>query len=175
WKDVNLDRRYLTVKKSLYYKNAQTYELVSPKTRASIRTIYLDEDTVHYLRDWKKRQDDVGGIEFVLSYNSVPTQKHTVRHVIKRHAKLAEVHDIRIHALRHSHASLLISMGTNALLIKERLGHEDVQTTLGTYGHLYPSSSTEIANELKGIVNVEFTNQNMASEVTNQFTKGVKK
>ena len=50
WKDVNLDRRYLTVKKSLYYKNAQTYELVSPKTRASIRTIYLDEDTVHYLR-----------------------------------------------------------------------------------------------------------------------------
>ena len=54
WKDVNLDRRYLTVKKSLYYKNAQTYELVSPKTRASIRTIYLDEDTVHYLRDWKK-------------------------------------------------------------------------------------------------------------------------
>ena len=87
---------------------------------------------------------------------------------------MAEVHDIRIHALRHSHASLLISMGTNALLIKERLGHEDVQTTLGTYGHLYPSSSTEIANELKGIVNVEFTNQNMASEVTNQFTKGVK-
>ena len=65
-------------------------------------------------------------------------------------------------------------MGTNALLIK-RLGHEDVQTTLGTYGHLYPSSSTEIANELKGIVNVEFTNnQNMASEVTNQFTKKVK-
>lgn len=89
WKDVNLDGRYLTVKKSLYYKNAQTYEFVSPKTRASIRTIYLDEDTVHYLRDWKKRQDDVGGIEFVLSYNSVPTQKHTVRHIIKRHAKLA--------------------------------------------------------------------------------------
>ncbi|EGO6608525.1 site-specific integrase [Enterococcus faecalis] len=174
WKDVNLDGRYLTIKNSLYYKNARTYELVSPKTRASIRTIYLDEDTVRYLRDWKKRQDDVGEIEFVLSYNSVPTQKHTVRHIIKRHAKLAEVHDIRIHALRHSHASLLISMGTNALLIKERLGHEDVQTTLGTYGHLYPSSSTEIANELKGIVNVEFTEQNIASEVTNQFTRGIK-
>ena len=37
-------------------------------------------------------------------------------------------------ALRHSHASLLISMGENPLLIKERLGHEKIQTTLGTYG-----------------------------------------
>ncbi|GGD00342.1 site-specific integrase [Enterococcus wangshanyuanii] len=175
WDNVNLDEKFLQVKKSLYYKNADTYEFVEPKTRASIRTIYLDDDTVHFLRDWKNRQDEMGGIKFVLSYNSVPTQKHTVRYIIKRHAKLAEVHDVRIHALRHSHASLLISMGKNALLIKERLGHEDVQTTLGTYGHLYPNSSNEIADDLKGMVNVEFTNQNIAPEVTNQFTKEVKK
>lgn len=42
------------------------------------------------------------------------------------------------HSLRHSHASLLISMGENPLLIKERLGHEKIQTTLGTYGAFVP-------------------------------------
>ena len=47
-------------------------------------------------------------------------------------------------SLRHSHASLLISMGENPLLIKERLGHEKIQTTLGI---LQVQSATEsIAN-----------------------------
>ena len=68
----------------------------------------------------------------------LPTNKHTLRHVIKRHSNLANVHHIKIHALRHSHASLLISLGINALDVRDRLGHEDIETTLGTYGHLYP-------------------------------------
>lgn len=55
--------------------------------------------------------------------------------------KKAGVHRNRIHALRYSHASLLISMGENSLIIKERLGHEDIETTLGTDGHLYPNSN----------------------------------
>lgn len=174
WKDVNFEDHYLKVSKSLYYKNASAYEFVEPKTRASIRTIYLDDDTISFLKAWKKRQDEKGGIDFVLSYNAIPTQKHTIRHIIKRHAELAGVHDIRIHALRHSHASLLISMGKNALLIKDRLGHEDVQTTLGTYGHLYPNSSYEIANDLKGVIEIDPTEQNLTTEVKNQFTKEVK-
>ncbi len=60
---------------------------------------------------------------------------------LEKLAGLAGVHRIKIHALRHSHATLLISMGENLLLIKERLGHEKIQTTLGTYGHLYPNSN----------------------------------
>ena len=51
------------------------------------------------------------------------------------------VHRIRIHGLRHSHASLLISIGENSLIIKDRLGQVDIETTLGTYGHLYPNVS----------------------------------
>lgn len=40
----------------------------------------------------------------------------------------------------------------NPLLIKKRLGHERIQTTLGTYGHLYPNSNLEIANKLTGVL-----------------------
>ena len=43
-------------------------------------------------------------------------------------------------------------MGENPLIIKERLGHEDIQTTLGTYGHLYPNSNFEVADKLKNVI-----------------------
>ncbi len=52
---------------------------------------------------------------------------------------------IRIHDLRHSHASLLVEMGFSPLLIVERLGREHVQTTMDTYSHLYPNKQTEVA------------------------------
>ena len=59
---------------------------------------------------------------------------------------------IRIHDIRHSHASLLVEMGFSPLLIAERLGHERVQTTRETYSHLYPNKQTEVANRLDGVM-----------------------
>ena len=44
----------------------------------------------------------------------------------------------RIHDLRHSHASWLISRGAPMTLIQRRMGHESIQTTSDTYGHLSP-------------------------------------
>ena len=58
---------------------------------------------------------------------------------------------IRIHDLRHSHASLLIEMGFSPLLISERLGHEDIKTTLQTYSHLYPDKQAEVAAKLQSL------------------------
>ena len=45
---------------------------------------------------------------------------------------------IKIHELRHSHASLLIAMGVPILLISERLGHVNPQITLRVHAHLFP-------------------------------------
>lgn len=55
---------------------------------------------------------------------------------------------IRIHDLRHSHASLLINQGEDYLVIKERLGHASITTTIDTYSHLYPSKQKTLANKL---------------------------
>ncbi len=107
---------------------------------------------------------------FVMSYNGHPTQKHTLSHAITRYSGLAGVHRIRIHALRHSHASLLISMGENPLIIKERLGHEDIETTLGTYGHLYPNSNFDVAHKLKGVLQYQTSAENKADLPKNQLT-----
>ena len=77
-----------------------------------------------------------------------PVGMEAVQHAMKRYAERAEVDRIRVHDLRHSHASMLIEMGISPLQISERLGHEDVQTTLNIYSHLYPNKQEELAEKL---------------------------
>lgn len=77
--------------------------------------------------------------------------KHYLKHEMNRGCKKSGVKAIRIHDLRHSHASLLIEMGFSPLLISERLGHEDIKTTLQTYSHLYPNKQAEVANKLQNL------------------------
>lgn len=70
----------------------------------------------------------------------------------RRAAEQAGLPVIRIHDFRHSHASLLIEMGFSPLLISERLGHENVQTTLQIYSHLYPDKAASVADRLDKLV-----------------------
>ena len=61
-------------------------------------------------------------------------------------------------------------MGENPLIIKERLGHEKIQTTLGTYGHLYPNSNYEVATKLTGIMKYTPAVESVVNATHNQFT-----
>ncbi|OUN36935.1 hypothetical protein B5G26_16600 [Anaerotignum lactatifermentans] len=70
-------------------------------------------------------------------------------------SKLSGVKKIRIHDLRHSHASLLIELGFPPLLISERLGHENVETTLNIYSHLYPNKHEEVAKALSQLMQMK--------------------
>ena len=67
---------------------------------------------------------------------------------IKRIAEKTGLPPIRVHDLRHSHASMLIEMGFTPLEIANRLGHESVKTTLDTYSHLYPDKDQKLADRL---------------------------
>jgi integrase len=172
WSDIDFEKRTLTINKTLFYQNVDNYHFTEPKTRASNRTIALDTDTINILQEWFEIQTTNCLSDFVLSYNGVPTQKSTIAYAINRYSKAAKVHRIRIHGLRHSHASLLISMGENPLIVKERLGHEDIQTTLGTYGHLYPNSNFEVADHLSGFVNRKTSKDTKIKHYSsNQFIK----
>jgi integrase len=169
WNDIDYETGILSVTKSLHYKNVENYYFTEPKTKASIRYIPLDDVTLDYLKKWQEEQRKVVITDYILSYNGHPTQKYTISYAIDRYSKLAGVHRIRIHALRHSHASLLISLGENAIVIKDRLGHKDIETTLGTYGHLYPNSNFQVAKKLNGIMTVANPKESKEPGVSNQF------
>ena len=171
WSDIDFDTGILSINKNLYYKTMTDYKFVETKTQASIRDIVIDDDTLKELKEWKEVQQKVlPKCNFILSYNGTPTSKTTLPRALEKLANLAGVHRIKIHALRHSHASLLISMGENPLIIKDRLGHEKIQTTLGTYGHLYPNSNFEVAKKLTGKLTYTPATESVADYTSNQFT-----
>ena len=171
WSDIDFETGILSINKNLYYKTMTEYKFVEPKTQAGIRDIVIDDDTIKELKEWKDVQQKVlTNCDFVMSYSGIPTSKHTLPRALEKLAELAGVHRIKIHALRHSHASLLISMGENPLIIKDRLGHEKIQTTLGTYGHLYPNSNFEVAKKLTGKLTYTPATKSVADYTSNQFT-----
>lgn len=167
-KDIDFEGKTLTVSKSMYYKNANEFYIKEPKTKAGNRVIALDDDTIRYLLEWQELQGKNAPSKYVLSYNSIPINKSTAKHIIERHSKLAGVHRIKTHALRHSHASLLISLGENALIVRDRLGHEDIETTLGTYGHLYPNTNRGVADKLTNLVTIQKSNTTDRKLISNQ-------
>ena len=113
---IDFETGLLSITKTLYYRTMTDYKFVEPKTQASIRTIYIDSDTLNELKAWQSVQQQVlPDCPLVLSYNGTPTSKTTLPRALEKLSNLAGVHRIKIHALRHSHASLLISIPENYL------------------------------------------------------------
>lgn len=52
--DIDFNEQTLTVSKSMYYKNAKEFSVTEPKTKASNRTIALDDDTIDFLKNGEK-------------------------------------------------------------------------------------------------------------------------
>ena len=50
--------------------------------------------------------------------------------------KIAELRKIRVHDLRHTYASIMISTGVNLVYIRDQLGHSSIKVTADVYGHL---------------------------------------
>lgn len=173
WKEeIDLDKGTLTVTHSLRLKNRNDWSLGPTKTKAALRTIAIDTDTISILQAWKTRQVNFGDIKLVLSYDGSPTWKSTVARIITRHAKLAGVKPIQAKGLRHSHASFLINeYNANPLVIKDRIGHEDIKTTLSTYSHLYPNVNFEIATNMSGSIKIQTSKFKMTKFKGNQSFK----
>jgi len=70
-----------------------------------------------------------------------------VRHLIAARAALGDeaVPVVRLHDLRHTHATALLRAGTPVKVVSERLGHSDVMTTLRVYQHVMPGMQAEAA------------------------------
>ena len=66
--------------------------------------------------------------------------------------RAAGVKRIKFHGLRHTCATLLLLVGVQPHVVQRRLGHSDIQMTLGTYGHVLPSMQAEAAGKLATVL-----------------------
>jgi integrase len=64
----------------------------------------------------------------------------------------AKLPKVRFHDLRHSCASLLLSLGVHAKLVQETLAHSSYQLTMDTYSHMIPALRNEVADRIDEIL-----------------------
>lgn len=124
---------------------------LTPKTSRSIRTITLPKFLCDAIKSYILTLP-----AHHLKGRLFPVSKYYLTTELKKGCKKSNVNEIRIHDLRHSHASLLIELGYSPLLIAERLGHEKIETTLQIYSHLYPNKQSDLALHLETIHNSTF-------------------
>ncbi|WP_405075810.1 tyrosine-type recombinase/integrase [Ligilactobacillus acidipiscis] len=146
WSDIDLLHATLNINKSITRTVDNRMVVGSPKTSTSTRTIDLDAGTVKVLRQWQTSQKRR---LLLLGYNSgskeqlVFTSDHNTLlsttkpnkyqdHVIKKYG----LKHIKVHAWRHTFASLAFEAGATIKQVQEQLGHSDVQTTLNIYSHV---------------------------------------
>jgi integrase len=119
----------------------------SPKTRDSARTIPLDPNTILLFNAHKRRQVDEArlgrakGYWFESDYvftreNGQPLDTGTVTKLFVKIAKEAGLKPMRLHDLRHLHATELLKHGEQAHTVGKRLGHANPKVTLTIYGHV---------------------------------------
>lgn len=143
--DIDRDVRIIRINKNLVQVKGETY-IDTPKTPRSIRAITVPKFLIDEIDGFISKRYDLGRDDRIFTI-----QKAVTRHTFHKFTDKADLPHIRIHDLRHSHASLLIDLGFSPVLIAERLGHENVKTTLNTYSHLFPNKQQEVADRLDAL------------------------
>jgi integrase len=160
WGDVDLDGARLVVRHTITTVNHRPVE-GDAKTVRSRRGIDLDPATVAVLRSHRARQLEqrllMGtgytdrGIVFA-AVDGAPWNPDSIGRAFARAVERTDLPRIRLHDLRHSHATHLLAAGTNVKVVSERLGHATVGFTLDVYGHVMPGQQADAAAAVAALV-----------------------
>ena len=159
WKDVEFSTSTIHVSKSMYVNKGEEH-ISSTKTKSGTRRIIINKKLIETLEGWKKEQTerlrefstDTEKLQIFQDSPITLTKNAIEKQYKKILARDSSLKKIRIHDFRHSHASLLINQGEDYLIVKERLGHASITTTIDTYSHLYPSKQKDLADKLDNLL-----------------------
>lgn len=142
YQDVDAINMTISITKNLQ-RVKKTNVIQTPKTPKSTRKIKVNDIVLNCVKEmWDSNfEPEKTDRIFLRSLHSfkAPLDKACIK---------AGVPKIRIHDLRHSHATYLLSLGVNIVLISQRLGHEKLQTTLNTYCHVSEILEKQLENAL---------------------------
>jgi integrase len=154
WTDVDLDRGFLTISKSLEEIDG-IHRLKEVKTARGRRRIDLTAGTVAALREHRKRmfaEGHISGPVFCNTQGGYLRRNDFRERSFKAILARAGLPDIRMYDLRHTCATLLLLADVNAKVVSERLGHASITRTLDTYSHVLPTMQRKAADLLGQIL-----------------------
>lgn len=162
WPDLDLDRNRLMVRRSLQRQTGVGMVLVEPKTSRSRRTVHMSRVAVEAMSRHRIRQrelrlamgpewQDGADLVFRTKFGRPVTAKW-VNDAFRRALTEAGLPRIRVHDLRHTAATLLLTKGVHPKVVQEMLGHSTVTLTLDTYSHVTPSLHQEAADQMDAML-----------------------
>lgn len=155
WKDIDFNKKTLSVSKTLISKiKGVKYLISTPKTKNSIRVLPMPERLVKRLKEWYSEQikySDFSDDWFVLG-GPIPLKENTIQERKNKYCKLSNNKIIRIHDFRHSCASLLLNSKASITLVSKYLGHSKVSVTLDIYSHFYKSELDDLISTINKLV-----------------------
>lgn len=143
--DIDFKENKISINKG-YYRITGKDLIDKPKTIHGERVVDIPDFLTQEIREYVSHL-----------YEPDPTARlfekrpQYVRSVLRDRAQKAGVKEIRVHDLKHSHASVLINLGANSVLVAERLGHESPDITLKIYAHLFPNQQRDIIAKIKKV------------------------
>lgn len=138
--DFDLDAAAPTVRVTrAWKKGASGPYLGSPKSKKGVRTVTLGRALVDMLRPVVEATAR-GALVFTSPEGGRAQSQHFAYRVWRPALERAGLDHLRVHDLRHTHASWLIAAGVSLPVIQRRLGHESIKTTVDVYGHLAPDA-----------------------------------
>ncbi len=166
WEDIDLkgDPDH-DVQPSVYVQRSRHqvgYQVIEgPLKGGDGRHIGIGAGTVAALRSWKAMQNaerlqwgsawqDTGHV--FTRENGEPWHPNKVTESFGEAVKAAKVKRIRVHDLRHTHATLALKAGEHPRVVQERLGHKSITITMDIYSHCLPGMQRGLAEKLDSVV-----------------------
>lgn len=160
WTDVNLAAQRLAVRQTVTGIGSRV-AFGEPKTKRGKRSVALDRETVQALSTWRMVQEheraawggawESTGLVFTRE-NGALVHPDLLTTWFRLRAGEAGVTLIRLHDLRHTHASLALQAGIPAKVVSERLGHATVAFTLDVYSHVVPGLQEDAAERIAALM-----------------------
>ncbi len=161
WRDLDAEAGRLAVVRAWVATVGGETSLQAPKTARGRRQLALDRDTVEVLVAWRRCQlkerlalgaayDD--GDRIFCRADGRPYDPGYISSGFRAAVKAAGLPTIRLHDLRHTHASLLLQQGTHPKVASERLGHGSTAFTMDTYAHTTPALHADAAESVAALL-----------------------
>jgi integrase len=177
WQDIDLEKGTLQVRRVLSRIPSKMpgkgYEEAEPKTQKSRRAIIiaafaLKSLKVHhvYQEEEKKKAGAFWQEHDYVFCTSIGTHLNPTRDVLnllKSFLQKGDLPDIRFHDLRHSAATLLLSLGVHPKVVQEILGHSQISMTMDIYSHVLPAMHEDAMSRLNEAIGKETDKRKEAS------------
>lgn len=154
WRDIDLERETLVIRRSLSYTKASGITVGNTKTGdTGHRVLELDPVTVAMLGELhdlqlaqcRAKPGEPATPMWVISDGGGQTSWRPDRltHVFAAARTKAGVTGVRLHDCRHYVATSMLHDGVPPQLVASQLGHSDMSTTIKVYSHYLPGLNRE--------------------------------